>query len=73
MRAFVPTRMAVLGVMKMEIWQAIYILIVFAGLLVGWQVDPYLAVGLIWGLIILFEVLSRLKKRAGRESYALKV
>lgn len=41
----------------MEIsWQIVYPTAVLAGLLIGWKIDRYLAVGFIWVIFVLFEI-----------------
>lgn len=40
----------------MKGWEIFYIMVLFAGLLIGWQVNVYLAVAFIWALIILLEL-----------------
>ena len=45
----------------MKSWEISYIVVLFVGLLIGWQVNVYLAVAFIWALIILLE-LRDLKK-----------
>ena len=42
--------------MKIESWQIAYLVAVLAGLLIGWKINPYLAVGFIWMIVILFEI-----------------
>lgn len=39
----------------MELWQVVYVIGMFAGLLVGGAIDPYLAVVFIWVFIIVGE------------------
>lgn len=53
--------------MKIEPWQAIYIVGVFIGLLIGWYLDPYLGAAFIWILVIVVEVLHTKRKKPSEE------
>ncbi len=53
--------------MKIEPWQAIYIVGVFIGLLIGWYLDPYLGAAFIWILVIAVEVLHTKREKPFKE------
>jgi hypothetical protein len=48
----------------MEAWEITYILVVFAGLMIGWQVNIYLGMVFIWVLVILAELLDTRKSKS---------
>ncbi|MEA1905320.1 MAG: hypothetical protein U9M97_05555 [Candidatus Hadarchaeota archaeon] len=41
----------------MELWQVTYVIGVFAGLVIGGVIDPYLAVVFIWAFVLAAEAL----------------
>ena len=52
----------------MKDWEILYIIVLFAGLLIGWQVNVYLAVAFIWALIILLELHNIKKSKSHSKS-----
>jgi CHASE2 domain-containing sensor protein len=50
--------MGAVGVVKMEKWEFTYIAVLFIGLLIGWKINPYVGVALVWAVIVICEVYS---------------
>jgi len=48
----------------MKTWEILYIVVLLAGLMIGWQVNVYLAVAFIWALIILLELYDARKSKS---------
>jgi hypothetical protein len=44
--------------MKIERWQVVYLLVVIIGLIIGYWIDPLVAVGFIWVVMIAAELVG---------------
>jgi len=51
----------------LEFWQVVYILIALAGIGVGWLLNVWLGLGVIWAGMIIFELICYTKRGARKE------